>query len=392
MPLIGSFNVRVSTVFGGVGISPQIQEIRNGTDIIISTPGRFKELLDRKAVFLDELEVFIIDEIDHMLQMGFIEDLNGIVSHVNKYCQSLFFSATISVAIAKLAGRILKNPLTIDVKASTTLVALPKCIQSYVLYCDKGRKRKLLLWLIKDQKFEKILIFTNTKSDAERIGKDLEQKDISVAVLHGDKSNKDRQLVMDRFNSGRITVLVATDIVSRGFDIEDLSYVIHYNVAKDTETYLHRSGRTGRIGNKGTVYSFCDQFDRYGQYQIQLGLKNPVEVFSWHPFHSDKVMDLNEKDAQEKALTARLQKNELKKGSSKKVTSTTGERKKIEKNSGKDTSIDKKTSVEKKTNVDKKTVESKKTLVFSRKSFLKRKKMKKKFIKKQKNGTPRKRN
>jgi ATP-dependent RNA helicase RhlE len=310
LPLVADLSIRISTAFGGVGISPQIQEIRKGTDIIISTPGRFKELLERKTVFLDELQILVIDEIDHMLQMGFIEDLDAIVSHINSLCQSLFFSATISVPIAKLAGRILKNPLTIDVKAVNAPAALSESIKSYVLFSDKGRKRKLLLWLLKDQLFNKILIFTNTKTDAERIGKDLGVHNFPVAVLHGDKSNKDRQLIMDRFNRGRITILVATDLVSRGFDIEDISYVVHFNIPKDIETYLHRSGRTGRIGKKGTVYSLCDQFDRHGLHQIQQGMTSSMETFSWHPFHSEKVMLMDEKEAQEKALTARLKKNE----------------------------------------------------------------------------------
>lgn len=293
-----------ATVFGGAGISPQLQALRKGVDILFATPGRLVELIEREAIVLEETEFFVIDEVDRMLQMGFISDIDQIIMNLSYDVQSMFFSATISTETAKLSGRVLQDPYTVDIKKDEDDLKLAETIKCHTLFCDKGRKRKLLTWLLNDIDYKKVLIFVSTKADADRLGRDLEKEEFSYTVIHGDKNNFDRERAVEQFARGKVKILVTTDLTARGFDIEDLTHVINFNLPDSTENFIHRGGRTGRAGNKGTVFSICDQIERIKLYHINRYLDKEPEVFLWHPYHSDKVMDMEEEEAKERSNKA----------------------------------------------------------------------------------------
>ncbi len=297
-------NFSAATVFGGSGISPQLQALRKGVDILFATPGRLVELINREAVVLEETELFVVDEVDRMLQMGFIGDIDQIIMNLSYDVQSMFFSATISTETAKLSGRVLRDPYTVDIKGKKDDHKLASTIKCHTLFCDKGRKRKLLTWLLNDIKYKKALIFVSTKADADRLGRDLEKEDFNYAVIHGDKNNFDRERAVEKFASGKVKILVTTDLTARGFDIEDLTHVINFNLPDTAENFIHRAGRTGRAGNKGEVYSLCDQIERIKLYYIDRHLDDKAEVFPWHPFHNEKILEMSEEEAREKSINA----------------------------------------------------------------------------------------
>lgn len=297
-------NFSAATIFGGSGISPQLQAIRKGVDILFATPGRLVELIDRGAIVLEETEFLVIDEVDRMLQMGFIGDIDQIIMNLSYDVQSLFFSATISTETAKLSGRVLQDPYTIDIKGKAEDHKLAETINCHTLYCDKGRKRKLLTWLLNDIEYKKALIFTATKADADRLGRDLDKESFSYEVIHGDKSNFERERAVEKFAKGKVKVLVTTDLTARGFDIEDLTHVINFNLPDSAEVFLHRAGRTGRAGNSGEVFSLCDQIEKIRLFHINRHLDKKPEDFLWHPFHNEKIMEMGEEEAREKSMKA----------------------------------------------------------------------------------------
>ncbi len=312
--------VRSTIAFGGIGLSPQIQEIRQGTDIVIATPARAVELIERGDMILDELEFLVLDEVDRMLQMGFRHDIDSIVKKIAGGTQCLVFSATITTDTAKLAGRILNNPLHINITKKNSSLATVDSVNCHTLFVDKGRKRKLLLWLLKEIQYKKVLIFVNSKSDAERVGRDLVKAEISNVVIHGDKSNGERQRSVERFQSGKIKVMVATDIAARGFDITDLSMVVNFDIPTSTEVFVHRIGRTGRAGTTGEAYSFCDQTSRHQQERIDTEIAISPEIFPWQPFHSDKVQNMTPEESLERRDRVRSGKIEQEKPKTKEIS------------------------------------------------------------------------
>ena len=244
-----------TVLFGGVNQNPQTAALRKGVDILIATPGRLLDLMGQGFLTLRDVEIFVLDEADRMLDMGFIHDVKKLLAVLPKSRQSLFFSATMPPDIVKLANTILHNPSKVSVTPDSSVVEI---IQQSVYFVDKGNKSALLLEIFKDQKIKSALVFTRTKHGANTVVKILLKHGITAEAIHGNKAQTARQRALSNFKDQTTRVLVATDIAARGIDIDDLQYVINYEMPNISETYVHRIGRTGRAGAEGTAYSFCD--------------------------------------------------------------------------------------------------------------------------------------
>ena len=254
-------NLRISTtvVMGGVGHVPQIKAISRGLDVLIATPGRLNDLLMQRHVVLDQVEVFVLDEADRMLDMGFIRDVRKIIACLPSARQTMLFSATMPDDIAKLAQSILKDPIRVEVTPAATTVDR---IDQKVLFVDKGAKHKLLAQVLKDTTIARAIIFTRTKHGANKVGEVLERNAVVTEVIHGNKSQSARQKALENFRAGRSRVLVATDIAARGIDVDGITHVINFDLPNDPESYVHRIGRTARAGADGVAISFCDGTER----------------------------------------------------------------------------------------------------------------------------------
>ena len=241
-----------TVIFGGVSINPQIHTLKNGVDIIIATPGRLLDLMNQRAVDLRQVEFFVLDEADRMLDMGFIHDIKKILNVLPKKRQNLLFSATFSKEIKTLAGGLLNNPAHIEVARTNETSAQ---VEQIVYPVDKARKREMLTQLIKDNNWKQVLVFTRTKHGANRLSEQLGKDGITSAAIHGNKSQNARTKALAQFKDGKVKVLVATDIAARGIDIDQLSHVVNYELPNISEDYVHRIGRTGRAGNRGQAIS-----------------------------------------------------------------------------------------------------------------------------------------
>ena len=267
-------------VFGGVSQHTQTIALRNGIDILIATPGRLLDLMNQGYIHLDHLEVFVLDEADRMLDMGFIHDVRKIIRELPEEKQTLFFSATMPPAIAQLAGALLKQPVRVEV---TPVSSTAETVSQTVFFVNKGDKQSLLEHIIKDKGIKRTLVFARTKHGADRVAKELKKAEIRADAIHGNKTQSARQNALSNFKSGRLKVLVATDIAARGIDVDDLTHVINFDLPNVPETYVHRIGRTGRAGNSGIALSFCDSEERAFLKDINklIGTKIPAEA---HPF------------------------------------------------------------------------------------------------------------
>lgn len=270
-------------IFGGVSQHPQTIALRNGTDILIATPGRLLDLMNQGYIYLDYLEVFVLDEADRMLDMGFIHDVRKVVRELPKQRQTLFFSATMPPEIAKLADMILHNPEKVEV---TPVSSTAEKVAQQVYFVDKKSKLPLLLHILKEQKIKRTLVFARTKHGADRVAKDLNKNKVNAGAIHGDKSQNARQAALNAFKDGKLQVLVATDIAARGIDIDNLTHVINYDLSNVPETYVHRIGRTGRAGADGMAISFCDREERAYLRDIVKLTKQQIPVVDNHPFVS----------------------------------------------------------------------------------------------------------
>ncbi len=268
-------------VFGGVNINTQITALRKGVDILVATPGRLLDLIGQKVITLDKVEYFVLDEADRMLDMGFIHDIKKVVKMLPLQRQTLFFSATMPDEIAKLANTILNNPERVEV---TPVSSTAEKITQQVYSVDKPDKPKLLTHLLKKDKMHTVLVFTRTKHGADRLVKTLQKQHISAAAIHGNKSQNARQAALQAFKANKLAVLVATDIAARGIDVEDLKYVINYDLPNIPETYVHRIGRTGRAGASGLAISFCDLEEREYLQDIVNLINLPLPVDNSHPY------------------------------------------------------------------------------------------------------------
>lgn len=273
--------LKADVIFGGVSQHTQTLSLRNGTDILVATPGRLLDLMNQGHIHLAHLQFFVLDEADRMLDMGFINDIKKIIRELPEDRQTLFFSATMPPEIAKLAGALLRHPVKIEVTPVSSTV---EKIDQFVYYVDKQNKSSLLVHLIKENSFGLSLIFTRTKHGADKIAKHLNQSGIRADALHGNKSQEQRQRALANFKSGRLKVLVATDIAARGIDIDDVSHVINYDLPNIPETYVHRIGRTGRAGNTGIALSFCDREEKVFLRDINKLTAQTIPVVDEHPF------------------------------------------------------------------------------------------------------------
>lgn len=270
-------------IFGGVSQHTQTIGLRNGTDVLIATPGRLLDLMNQGHVHLGFLEMFVLDEADRMLDMGFIHDVKRIVKALPKKRQTMLFSATMPEQIAQLASSLLHQPIRVEVTPESSVV--DKIDQS-VYFIPTQMKHNLLVHLLQAKKIERTLVFTRTKHGADKIAKMLKRDNIQAAAIHGNKSQASRQSTLTSFKSGRLRVLVATDIAARGIDVDALGHVINYDLPDVPETYVHRIGRTGRAGASGIAISFCDDRQEMGNLKSinkLIGLKIPAIT---HPFEA----------------------------------------------------------------------------------------------------------
>lgn len=267
-------------IFGGVGQGKQVDQLKAGIDILVATPGRLNDLIGQGYVALDKLEVFVLDEADRMLDMGFIHDIRRILRSIPDARQTLFFSATMPTDVERLAMTILDHPSTVKVDPVTSTV---DSISQSLYYVDKPNKTKLLALLLREPDVRSALVFTRTKHGADKVVRELLKAEIKAMAIHGNKSQTARQTALHRFMTGDIGVLVATDIAARGLDIAQLSHVFNYDIPDDPETYIHRIGRTGRAGLSGDAISFCcyDEREKLAAIEKLTGKKIPVMESPW---------------------------------------------------------------------------------------------------------------
>lgn len=271
-----------AVIFGGVGQANQVNALRNGLDILIATPGRLLDLMNQRFCYLDKVEIFVLDEADRMLDMGFINDIKKVISKLPEKRQTMLFSATMPNEIVGIANRILKHPVRVEVTPPSTTV---ERIDQKVIFCRKNDKYQLLRKLIHQENMELVLVFTRTKHGANKIVDYLAMHQISSAAIHGNKSQTARETALSNFKAGKIKVLIATDIAARGIDVKGVSHVINFDLPVDAESYVHRIGRTARAGKEGDAISFCDETERDALARIQrlIKLKLHTETFEAEP-------------------------------------------------------------------------------------------------------------
>ena len=275
--------IRHTIIFGGVGQRPQEDALKAGVDIVVATPGRFLDLAQQGFVHLDRLEVFVLDEADRMLDMGFIHDVRKVIARLPQKRQTLFFSATMPPDIKELADSILRDPVRVAVAPPATTVEL---IAQSVFLVEKGDKKSLLEHVLADPKITRALIFTRTKHGANKVVENLGKARIQAEAIHGNKSQGARERALGNFKKGATRVLVATDIASRGIDIDDITHVVNYEMPNIPETYVHRIGRTARAGASGVAISFCDREEREFLDDIERLTRQSIAVVDEHPWRS----------------------------------------------------------------------------------------------------------
>jgi ATP-dependent RNA helicase RhlE len=268
-------------VYGGVSQFHQVRKLRQGVDILIATPGRLLDLVIQRHVSLRQIQMFVLDEADRMLDMGFINDVRKIVAKLPTQRQTLFFSATMPAEIVRLSQSILNNPVKIEV---TPVSSTAETVEQAVYFVEKENKRSLLIHLLKNNDIESALVFTETKFGADKLCKALQRENIKVQAIHGNKSQPERQKALNNFKNKAITVLIATDIASRGIDIESLSHVINFELPNVPETYVHRIGRTGRAGASGKAISFCGMEEKSLLRDIHKLIAQSIPVMQDHPY------------------------------------------------------------------------------------------------------------
>ncbi len=275
-----------TVIFGGVGQGPQVKALRNGVDVLVATPGRLLDLIEQRCLRLDKVEIFVLDEADRMLDMGFIHTIRKILTMLPKQRHNLFFSATMPQDIVKLADSMLVNPTKVEVTPQATTVEL---IEQSVMYVDKSKKRDLLRALLAKPEFQRVIVFTRTKHGANRVAEILLKNRITTEAIHGNKSQGARQRALENLKSGKIRVLIATDIAARGIDIDGITHVINYEVPNISESYVHRIGRTARAGASGIAISFCDSEEKSFIKDIEKLIGRSIPVVTDHPYHSQDV-------------------------------------------------------------------------------------------------------
>jgi ATP-dependent RNA helicase RhlE len=279
-------NQTVTTIFGGVSEHAQIQTMKKGIDVLVATPGRLLDLVGQRAVDLSKTEIFVLDEADRMLDMGFIRDIKKLVAHLPRERQNLFFSATMPEEIGALASDLLRNPVSVSVTPQATTV---ERIAQRVIHVDNGAKRALLIELLRaDTGMHRTLVFTRTKHGADKVVRALSAAGIVSSAIHGNKSQSQRVATMNAFRAGRTRVLIATDIAARGIDVDGISHVINYDLPHVAESYVHRIGRTARAGADGIAIAFCDREERPLLRDIEKLTRQQIPASEWKPRPADR--------------------------------------------------------------------------------------------------------
>lgn len=282
-----------AVIFGGVSQHPQVEKIKKGIHILVATPGRLLDLIDQGILQLDTIKLFVLDEADRMLDMGFIHDIRKILKLLPQKRQSLFFSATMPNNIEKLSKSILSNPKKVEVSPVSSTA---ETVQQLLYYTNRTSKKDLLLHILDNPHMNQVLLFARTKRGADRIARNLSKQKIKAAAIHGDKSQNQRQNALKQFKEGGIRVLVATDIAARGIDIDKLQYVINYDIPNVAETYVHRIGRSGRAGEEGCAISICEPEENAYIKDIERLTRQRIKTVNDHPFpQTDSPMTAQEK-------------------------------------------------------------------------------------------------
>ncbi len=292
--------IKNTVVFGGVKQNPQTFALRQGVDILVATPGRLLDLMQQGYISLKDVEYFVLDEADHMLDMGFIHDIKKIVAKLPSQRQSLFFSATMPPDIIKLSGKILGTPEKVTINPEQ---ATAERVHQSVYFVSKRAKSKLLIYLLKSDTYSSTLVFSRTKHGADKIVKLLKRASINAEAIHGNKSQGARQRALGNFKNGDTNVLVATDIAARGIDVSELALVVNYDLPNIAETYVHRIGRTARASASGIAISFCDVEEKAYLRDIQKLIDQQIPVVEEHPFIDDGTEEPNKPSRPPKKAT-----------------------------------------------------------------------------------------
>ena len=278
-------NIPFACVFGGVSQFGQVKDIKRGAETVIACPGRLIDLMTQGIIYLDQVECFVLDEADRMLDMGFLPDIKRIISKLPNARQSLFFSATLSPQIMKLAGELVRDPVQVSISPEAPTV---EKINQRVMFVEKGNKDALLVNLLQEHpEWTKVIVFTKMRHGADRVVKKLLRADVKCAAIHSDKTQGQRTRALEGFRKGAVRVLVATDIASRGIDVPDVSCVINMELPLETESYVHRIGRTARAGECGAAISFVSSEERGQLKAVERFIKKTIRVDRDQPFHSD---------------------------------------------------------------------------------------------------------
>ena len=281
-----NLQLKHTVIFGGVGENPQISALRRGIDVIIATPGRLLDLMEQGHVALREIEVLVLDEADRMLDMGFIRDIRRIVAKLPEERQTMLFSATMPAEIRQLADSLLREPAVVQVAPVATTV---EKVEQSVYFVDRPNKPQLLAHLVNELPMSRAIVFTRTKHGADKVVRHLHQRGIRAEAIHGNTSQNARERALENFRSSKIPVLVATDIASRGIDIDNVSHVVNYDVTHEPETYVHRIGRTARAGQSGAAISLCDHEERENLRAIEKLIRQSIPVRENHPEYEQRA-------------------------------------------------------------------------------------------------------
>ena len=293
--------LKTLVIFGGVKQGAQEQALKKGVDVLVATPGRLLDFINQGVISLKNLEIFVLDEADRMLDMGFVHDVKRVVKLLQQKRQTLFFSATFPKEIQKLANSMLRNPVKVEVAPVSSTA---DTINQSIYFVEKDDKLDLLAHILKDEKLDQVLVFARTKHGSDKIARKLHKDNISAEAIHGNKSQNARQTALSNFKNKKTRVLVATDIAARGIDIDDLKYVINFELSDVSETYVHRIGRTGRAGAEGTSISFVDGLDLVNLRNTEKLIGKKIPVVKEHPFHTDNLVE-QKRDSNNKPFTPR---------------------------------------------------------------------------------------
>ena len=275
-------DIKHKVIFGGVNQNPQVRALQKGIDLLVATPGRLLDLIGQGHIDLRNVEFFVLDEADQMLDMGFIRDIKKVLNLLPRKRQNLLFSATMPKSIAELADSFLNNAIKVDVSPKEITVDR---IAQKIMFVKKADKRRLLVEIIKQEKVRKAIVFTRTKHGANRLVKQLGQSRIDAAAIHGNKSQSARTKALESFKNGQTKILVATDIASRGIDVDNITHVFNYDLPNEPESYVHRIGRTARAGKSGVAYGFCDDTESGYLVGIQQLIGFDIDVYESHDYH-----------------------------------------------------------------------------------------------------------